>query len=133
MPRYAYICLAAAAFMVTGCGEGGPDTAALEAAESCYVKLIGGDYEGFVDAMYQPDALPEGYRRQLVDNAKMFVAEQQETHGGIDAVAAVRQQRDTMGHQPVAYAFLLLTYGDSTTEEIVVPMVETAHDGWKMK
>ena len=53
-------------------------------------------------------------------------------HGGLTDVAVSPNigRRDTSIH--VTYAFLLLSFRDSTQEEIAVPMVEV--DGeWRMK
>ena len=55
--------------------------------------------------------------------------------GGVEGLSAVEispnvGRQDTTLH--LIYAFLLLCYGDSTQEEITVPMVH--HDGrWLMK
>lgn len=69
-----------------------------------------------------PHALPPGYQEQLVANAKMYVVQQQEAHKGIVRVKALDARADTS--RQVANVFLNLTFGDRTTEEIVVPMVE---------
>lgn len=82
-----------------------------------------GDYEGFVGGRYQPNRIPQGYRDQLVANAKMFVGQQEKEHKGIKGVAVASAKVDTARH--VADAFLIFTYGDSTREEVVVPMVES--------
>ena len=53
-------------------------------------------------------------------------------HNGLRAVAVSPNvgRTDTTLH--VVYTFLLLSYGDSTQEEVTVPMVQV--DGeWKMK
>ena len=118
---------------LTACNRNpAPDMAAAEAAADYYESLLKGDYSGFVAGMYLPEAIPDGYRSQLVDNAKMFVAEQRERHQGMVSVTALRQERDTIGTQPVAYALLLIAYADSTQEEIAVAMVDD--DGqWMMR
>ena len=51
----------------------------------------------------------------------MYVAQQQKERGGICDVAAVGALVDTARHQ--GNAFVMLTFADSTREEIVVPMV----------
>ena len=52
----------------------------------------------------------------------MFVGQQQDEHRGIREVRIVNAKADTARH--VADVFLVFAYGDSTTEQIVVPMVE---------
>ena len=115
-----------------GCGGSGPtpDAVAGEAAKAYYDLLIEGKYDQFVEGRYMPDAIPDGYREQLVANMKMFMGEQQATHGGLKQVRVVSAKADTAQH--VANAFLLFVYGDSTSEEVLVPMVE--HKGvWYMR
>lgn len=100
-----------------------PEQLAGQAAKVYYDYLLKGDYDAFVDGRYQPDSIPQSYRRQLVDNAKMFVGQQEKEHGGIKSVAVADARADTAHH--VANAFLTFTYGDSTREDVVVPMVES--------
>lgn len=96
---------------------------AAHAAKVYYDQLLHGDYGSFVDGRYQPGKLPQGYRAQLIANAKMFVGQQEKEHKGIKSVAVADAKADTARH--VANAFLTFTYGDGTKEEVVVPMVES--------
>lgn len=93
-----------------------------EVAKQYYDQLLAGRYEDFVDAEYQPDSIPGSYRDQLIVNAKMFVAQQQREHNGIKEVRVGRVDADTARH--VAGVYLVFAYGDSTTEQVYVPMVE---------
>lgn len=103
---------------------------AAAAAKGYYEQLIAGDYAAFVDGRYQPNALPEAYRQQLIDNARMYADQQQKDRKGLKAVAVANAKADTARN--VANAFLTLTFGDSTREEVVVPMVRK--DGvWYMR
>lgn len=114
------------------CGSKGPDASEVagRAAMIYYGYLLEGKYDAYVDGFYRPDSIPGSYRDQLVTNARMFAAQQHDMRGGIAGVSFLRATADTAHH--VARAFLLLSYGDSTKEEIVVPMVE--HKGvWMMR
>ncbi|WP_018464900.1 DUF4878 domain-containing protein [Segatella paludivivens] len=91
-------------------------------AKIYYDYLLNGDYEAFVDGMNQPDRIPDNYREQLVANAKMFVGQQNEDHKGIKKIAVSNAEIDTIHNTGDAY--LLLTYGDKTTEQVAVPMVK---------
>ncbi len=96
---------------------------AANSAKVYYDQLLQGDYGSFVDGRYQPNRLPQGYREQLIANAKMFVAQQEKEHKGIKSVAVTDAKADTAGH--VVNAFLTFAYGDGTKEEVLVPMVES--------
>lgn len=107
-----------------------PGVRAGQVAKAYYDALLKGDCGQYVDGFYQPDSIPAGYREQLLANAKMFVRQQQDEHRGMKAVRVVTAKADTARH--VASVFLSVAYGDSTSEEIVVPMVE--HGGvWYLK
>lgn len=105
-----------------GCGGTAPAEVASAAAKEYYKLLLEGKYDEYVDGFYRPDSIPGSYRSQLIDNAKMFMAQQKEERRGLLDVRVVSAKVDTSLH--VANVFLILSYGDSTNEEIVVPMVE---------
>ncbi len=98
-----------------------PADLAGEAARQYYLYLVRGNYAAFVDGHFRQDSIPASYRSQLIDNAKMFMAQQQEEHQGIKEVKKLQSKADTLHHR--AEAFLQLEYGDHTHTEIVVPMV----------
>ena len=112
------------------CGSATPEELASLAAEGYYRHLVAGEYEQFLQGRVGCDSLPEDYREQLLAGYKQFMAQQQTAHQGILGVQVSNARRDTT--LQLMQVFLLLQYGDSTQEEIVVPMVE--HDGrWRMK
>ena len=119
----------------TQCGRGpSPEEQAMEgarvAAQVYYDFLLRGDYQQFLAGRVGSDSLPDGYREQLLVAYKQFVAQQQAAHRGIASASATRSAIDsTFG---VVQVFVMLSYGDSTQEEIVVPMVEQRGE-WKMK
>ena len=119
------------ASLAVACASG-PDAGvvAAQAAKVYYEQLLAGKYEHWVDGFYRPDSIPASYRRQLIDNAKMFVGQQKEERRGILDVRVVNGVADTAKHS--ANVFLLFAFGDSTSEEVVVPMVQ--HRGvWYMR
>jgi len=122
--------LLAVPLLFMACSESKPDRAAALAACRYYNQLIAGNADSFVRGMELPDTIPDGYRRQLIDNALMFLEQQKREHGGISRVEVQNCINDSVA--PTAQAFLLLCFGDSTVEEVVVPMVR--RDGvWRMK
>ena len=118
--------------IISGCSKKGPDQGELAAiaAKGYYDLLLENKYSEFVNGMNQPDSIPAGYREQLETNAKMFVYQQKEEHRGISNVKIADAKVDTARH--TAMAFLVLDYGDKTSEEIVVPMIEVKGK-WKMQ
>lgn len=108
---------------IVGCStQPEPGALAAQAAKAYYDALLQGRYEEFVDGRFQPDSIPGSYREQLLANARMFVGQQQELHRGIREVRVANAAVDTSSH--TANVFLVFVYGDSTHEEVVVPMVE---------
>lgn len=100
------------------------------AAEAYYNLLLNGDYRQFLNGRAGADSIPESYSEQLMAGYRQFMAEQQQEHLGISSLQATRAEMDTT--LQVMQVFLQLCYGDSTQEEIVVPMV--SYKGvWMMK
>ena len=113
-----------------GCSGVSPEEAAALAAQGYYRHLAAGEYDKFLEGKAGADSLPEGYREQLLTGYRQFMAQQQRAHQGIREVQVSNARTDSVaGYTSV---FLILSFGDSIQEEIVVPMVE--HDGrWRMK
>ena len=123
------LCLAFLVAMVA-CGGVSREELASLAAKGYYQHLIEGDYEHFLEGRLMADSLPDDYRSQLIDGYQQFIAQQQKARGGINEVRISRAFTDST--QQYTSVLLMLCYGDSTTEEVVVPMVE--RDGrWMMK
>lgn len=124
--------IAMVVFFVSCSSGKNPDPGVLagKAAKVYYDKLLQGNYAEYVDGFYRPEKIPDGYRAQLVENAKMFVGQQKEEHKGIAHVAVARVKADTAHH--VADVFLTLSYGDSVREQIVIPMIQK-NGIWLMK
>ena len=119
------------ALLAVACSSGpDPGEVAAQAAKEYYTQLLAGKYEHYVDGFYRPDSIPASYRRQLIDNAKMFVGQQKDERRGILDVRVVNAVADSTKRS--ANVFLIFAYGDSTSEEVVVPMVQ--HRGvWYMR
>lgn len=132
MDKIIYLLLSFVVVFVSCGRDEGTDEGELAAvaAKGYYDDLQKGKYEEFVDARYQPDSIPGSYRDQLIDNAKMFIGQQKEEHRGIKEVRIVNAKADTLHH--TANVFLVFAYGDSTSEQVVVPMVK-AKGVWKMR
>ena len=121
MKKLLYIALLAA--IVVACSQVNPADKAAFAAKQYYDYLLEGKYEAFIEGHYMPDSIPQSYRQGLVTNAKMFVGQQQREHRGIKETRVVNAEADTALH--TANVFLVFTYGDSTSEEVNIPMIES--------
>ena len=117
--------------IVVACSTGvSREEQAALAAKGYYTHLVQGEYEQFIEGRLMADSLPADYRSQLIEGYKQFVAQQLEARKGIQEVTVSRAYTDSLaGYTNV---LLMLCYGDSTTEEVVVPMVER-NGRWMMK
>ena len=117
--------------IVVACSTGvSREEQAALAAKGYYAHLVQGEYEQFLEGRFMADSLPADYRSQLIEGYKQFVAQQLEARKGIQEVSVSRAYTDSLaGYTNV---LLMLCYGDSTTEEVVVPMVER-NGRWMMK
>jgi len=104
-----------------------PADVAANVARTYYDSLARGNTAFFLEGLCLPDSTPQDYMQEMDDNMQMFLATQQNEHGGI---ASTQIASTTARH--TANVLLTLTYGDSTQENIVVPMV--LRDGtWRMR
>lgn len=119
-----------ALLIVVACSGATPEEMASLAAKGYYDHLIHGEYEQFLEGKNGADSLPDDYREQLLTGYRQFMAQQERAHKGIREVRVSNAKTDSLaGYTSV---FLILCYGDSIDEEIVVPMVN--HQGrWRMK
>ncbi len=98
------------------------------AAEKDYEYLKKGKYERFVGEIAYVDSMSEDYRSQMVDLVHEYTESLNRQHGGFADITATS---DTIfGDQ--AHVFLQITFADSTSEEMGVPMVRVG-DEWKMQ
>lgn len=117
--------------MIIACSGLTSEEMASLAAKGFYEHLIRGEYEQFLEGKDGLDRnSAEDYWGQLLDNCHLFMRQQEIAHRGISEVRVVSAKTDTL--QNYTNVFMMLCFGDSTNEEIVVPMVE--RDGrWMMK
>ena len=112
------------------CGNATPEEMASLAAKGYYEHLLRGEYEHFLQGKVGADSLPEDYREQLLAGYKQFMAQQEWMHHGILDVRVAGARTDSLLHY--TNVFLVLCFGDSTNEQVAVPMVEH-HGSWRMK
>ena len=98
-----------------------PADIAAQTAKQYYEWLLQGKYDQFVDGSTAPQ-YPCITGRSWWSMRKMFMTQQKEEHRGIREIRIMNADADTVRH--VANAYLVFTYGDSTNEEVVVPMVQ---------
>lgn len=132
VPLHTLVWLFAVAMMVVSCSEKKIDQKEVvgKTAKLYYEYLLQGKYDAYVDGFHRPDSIPRNYRSQLIDNAKMFMAQQKEEHNGIVGVEVGNVTIDTALH--AANVFLVLSYGDSIKEQVLVPMIQK-NDIWMMR
>lgn len=127
------IVAATAVMLLLSCGgkkEDNQTEVAGNAAKQYYSYLLAGDCESFVDGTCHKDSIRSEYRMQLIENARMFIAQQQKEHQGIKSVEVKHVDIDTL--RTNANVFLVLTYGDKSTEQVLMPMVNSG-GLWYMK
>ena len=119
-----FLSMAVVAATLLSCGGDSVDQEQLVAttAQLYYQYLLDGKYDDFVGGMDLHLSPSPSYKEQLRANAKMFVRQQEKMHKGIASIRVSGAEVDERNH--AANAYLVFCYGDSTTEEVVVPMVE---------
>ena len=107
-----------------------PEELASLAAEGYYRHLLKGEYEQFMEGKDALDDMPDDYREEMQAAYKQYMALQKETHRGILDVRVSNAKTDSSLR--LTNVFLVLCFGDSTNEEIAVPMVER-NGRWRMR
>lgn len=132
-----------ALMVILGCKEVSREQQAAEAALSYYSRFLEGYPDGVVAGKAMVDSMDGDYRQQLAKAHEKYLADIKQKHGGLKNISIsnnvgrsdsieVRGQKSEVRKEPIVYAFLLLTFCDSTQEEIVVPMVERDGD-WLLR
>lgn len=135
MRGFRLIWMCAALLMLSGCSKRPEQEAALE-AQRYYSYLAEGDAVRFLQGKAGINQQDAAYSEQLLLAVRQHQDEIKEKHGGLRQVQVSNNTNpviDTIQSVVSVDAFLLLCYGDSTQEEIVVPMVLTAEGRWQMK
>lgn len=132
MKKFLFFMILSIGLVFASCKKETPDPGYFAgiAAKGYYGLLLEGKYNDFVAGYNQPNRIPKGYHEQLLLNAQMFMEQQQEEHKGLAGIHVLHAKADTARH--VADVFLQMVYGDSTKEQVVVPMVLVRGD-WKMR
>ena len=119
-----------ALLLFMACANPSPEELASIAAKGYYNHLVNGEYEVFLAGQEGADSLPDDYREQLLTSYRQFMAQQNRDHHGILDIRISNAVTDTV--LQYTNVFLVLCFGDSVNEEIVVPMVER-NGSWRMK
>lgn len=115
----------AAVLTVVSCKK---EATAMAAAEHYYKCLMDSDYNTWIDGTIHSEALTPEIRQERIDMMRQYLHAEQQHRKGLQAAKALR---DTIVEDN-AFVFMELQFGDSTSEEILVPMVRVG-EIWKMK
>ena len=103
---------------------------AADAALKSYTALYGGQTKMFLDQRIHADSLSDEYRRQLLDCYRRHLSLVNSRHQGVSRVEVSRAEK--AADLGIMQVFLVLSFGDGTCEEVVVPMVERGGQ-WMLK
>lgn len=121
-------------FLLAACSSGGkgsglqPPTA--KEVMEYYELYRSGNYAEYVKAMQSCDDKPADFCKQMADALKQHAARIKEEKGG--TVSAEFLRTELHAEHSAADAYLSVTYGDSTKEEIVLPLVFW-QEKWRLK
>ena len=105
------------------CTDPTPEELASLAAKGYYEHLVAGEYDAYLEGVNGVADAPEDYRQQLRIAAEQYVKLVNDRYKGIKSIEVSSAKTDTSLHY--TNVFLILCFGDSTREEVCVPMVET--------
>ena len=100
------------------------------AALQYYEALYGGQPEVFLNHRILADSMPDDYRRQLLDCYERHLSQVSRKRHGVNRVEVSRAEK--AADLGIMQVFLVLSFGDGTCEEVVVPMAEREGQ-WMLK
>ncbi len=121
MKRALFLLLPLLLFAASACrpkGDRLTGESARQAAERYFNMLIQGQYEQYVDGMVSSTDMSTELRSQMIDLLSQFCESQQLDRAMLSAQATADSLQDSS-----AYVRLDVLYGDSTTEEVGMPLV----------
>lgn len=98
------------------------EEAASAAAMQYYEALYAGQPEVFLNHRIFADSMSEAYRNQLMNCYERHLSQVSRKHQGVNRVEVSRAEK--AADLGIMQVFLVLSFGDGTQEEVVVPMVE---------
>lgn len=120
--RLGILAVLAGVMLMWGCSSPNREEMAALAAEGYYRHLLRGEYDAFMQGKAGLDSMPEDYRNQMRMAYRQFMTQQEESHRGVSDVRISNSRTDSA--LQCVNVCLVLCFGDSTNEEVVVPMVE---------
>ena len=104
------------------CSSPTPEEMASLAAKGYYEHLIAGEYDAYLDGVNGMTEAPADYRYQQRIAAEQFVKRLEAQHHGVNSIEVSSVKTDSTLH--CTNVFLVFCFGDSTKEEVCVPMVQ---------
>ncbi len=101
-----------------------------EIVETAYNYLIKGEYEQYLLCVQSYDSIPERYHKSLINVLKQAAENEKKERNGIANVKAIAE--NTNEKDTYSVVRVDITYGDSTKEEIAVPVVKF-NGKWRLK
>lgn len=101
-----------------------------EIVETAYNHYIKGEYDMYLKCVHSYDSIPGRYFSSLVNVLKQAAENEKKERNGIVGVKAIAENTNDKGTYSVVR--LDITYGDSTKEEIAVPVVKF-NGKWRLK
>lgn len=130
MRRLVYLFFVIIIIGVASCENPTPEEMASLAAKGYYEHLAAGEYDAYLQGVAGCDSAPEDYVAQLRLGAQQYVQRCHQLHRGISEVRVSSVKADSTLR--CTQVFLLLSFADSTHEEVCVPMVEQ-NGKWRMR
>lgn len=102
-----------------------------EDVEEMYRPYLRGEYDVYVAQMESLDDKPESYRQEMAMLMKQRHRQQEEDHSGGPLSCRVKKL-EFDADSTFCSAFLLVTYMDTTEEEILLPLVRK-NGQWRLR
>ncbi len=112
-----------------GCEPAPSESEVLRKAATEYTEyLVRGEYDKYVDGLFNIKQYPEEYRSELIDLYSQHMVNEEHSKGGWESIKVLH---DTI-YGSYADVFMEVHYKDGGKEEILIPMIYDGKD-WRLR
>lgn len=97
--------------------------------EAMYEPYLSGDIETFVGSIHSAADKSDAYRHQVVNMMKQHTVRATDEHSGLKSISVIKVEQSQL-NAFYADAYLLISYGDGTSEQVLQPLVYVDGKWW---
>lgn len=127
--KYILAILAIATLLSCACESAKEEEGPFGYVEELYAPYLKGDCEAYASHMLSVQDKTETYRRQVVNMLKQQRAITDSLHNGVTKMEVLKVEPSAVNND-YAEAYLLMHYGDNSSEQVILQLVRKDNKWW---